>query len=482
MKYEIRESDVKNVLEVVMAYNRENYYEELLNIILDKMMFMANADAGTLYIVEDNKLHFMVVRNNTLKTYQDANHKINLPPILLDKDNITNISAYAAIKDELISVDDVYTDELFNFSGPKNYDKLTGYKTESMLVFPLSTSGQEVIGVIQLINALDKATGKVTSFKNTCDFALLSAITSIASNTLANVIFTKEIDELFHSFVSVMTKAIDERSAYSVNHTKNVARFCSNFAEFLSKKFPSGHEFYFNENRRGQLTMAAYLHDIGKIITPLSIMDKSDRLGDRFEIVKLKFEIKRHQLTDNDALAELVDALDLVKTANAAELLSDEICEEIEKLSQLTYKDANGKTVPLLTADEMECLLVKKGTLTDAERKIMQEHVSITKRLLESMKFNKSYKNVANWAVGHHEFLDGTGYAEGLKKDEIPLEMCIITIADIFDALVASDRPYKKAVPLNEACEILREMADEGKLHTELLNLFLESKVWENEK
>ncbi|MDR2168325.1 MAG: HD domain-containing protein [Clostridiales bacterium] len=486
--YEISESDLKSILDVVVAFSREKDYFELLNIILDEMMRMSNADAGTLYIADEGRLHFRILRNNSLNTYQGARDKIDLPPIVLDESNIKTVSAYAALKEEIVIVDDVYSDKIFNFDGPKNYDRITGYKTRSMLVFPLSTSSHEVVGVIQLINAMDKNTNQPTSFNNTCDITLLTALASISANALDNIFLAKEIDELFQSFVSVMTKAIDERSVYNVNHTKNVARFCGLFADFLAENFQEGHEFHFSKNRREQLVMAAFLHDIGKIITPLHIMDKIDRLGERLEIVRLKFEIKRQQALNKhlknrtspeDELSELRKNLEFIESTNSAGFLADEQIEEIKALGRIRYYDSDENEIPLLTADEMDALLIKKGTLTAKEREIMQEHVSITGRLLDNMKFNRHYSNVAAWAKGHHEYLDGSGYPQGLKGGEVTTEMCILAIIDIFDALTAMDRPYKKGMPVEKAQNILLSMAEEGKLQPELVGLFIKSGVWE---
>jgi hypothetical protein len=230
---------------------------------------------------------------------------------------------------------------------------------------------------------------------------------------------------------------------------------------------------------------------VGKIITPLSIMDKADRLGERLEIIRFKFEIKKLQVINEhivnhkaygEEIAKLNDALELIEEVNIAGFLTDEMNGRIRELGNLNYKNHDGEPVPILTKCDMEALSIKRGTLTDSERKIMQEHVSITKRLLEGMKFNKSYANVAKLAAGHHEHLDGKGYPNGLKGDELAIEMCILSIADVFDALIAADRPYKKPMPLEKAHSVLRSMANEGKLHMDLLEKFIESKVWENEK
>jgi HD-GYP domain-containing protein (c-di-GMP phosphodiesterase class II) len=295
------------------------------------------------------------------------------------------------------------------------------------------------------------------------------------------------------SFVEVMTKAIDERSPYNKNHTYNVAGLCKKFIRYLSGKFSAGHEYYFDMRRDEQLVMAAYLHDIGKIITPLEIMNKPDRLDSDFEPVKLKLQVKFCQLElaylkneiskdeYNTAVASLETDSKLIIKSNSAPYLSNTQLKQIKKLETLTYTDDNGNTARILTPENITSLMVQKGTLTDYERKIMQEHVSITGRLLEKMMFNQYYTDVAKWATGHHELLDGTGYPRGLSGNDVSTEVCILTIMDIFDALTAADRPYKKAVSIPKALEILQSMVKEGKLHGELVELFIESKVYEKE-
>ena len=487
---------MEKLFDIVIAFYQERDYFDLLNIILTKMMEITGADGGTLYVVEDGMLHFRIMRTISLNIFQGGKDKIGLPPIKLDENNINNISAYAAIKNEIVCIDDVYDSDEFNFSGPKNYDQMTGYRTCSMLVFPLTASSndnspEEVIGVIQLINSTDDVTGKLKPFDINEDPIFLRAVANISANALANLIYAKEIKELFNSFVRVMTKAVDERSPYTVNHTKNVAIYCTNFAAWLSNKFPQGHEYYLDDNRREQLSMAALLHDIGKIITPLEVMDKPDRLADGLDVILLKFEIKKQQ-TENSYLKkeinseqyeaakkELAEALELIKTVNTAPFLDDGKIAGVEKLASLTYIDDAGLTAPLLTTLNLDELTVRKGTLTEAERLIMQEHVSVTGRLLEQMTFNKYYCNVPSLAKSHHEFLNGSGYPMGLSGSEIPLEVCILSISDIYDALIARDRPYKKALPPEKALSILTEMAGDGQLHKELVRLFIESKVWD---
>jgi len=489
--------DIEKIFEVVLAFNSVNDRTELLNIILTKMMEITYSDAGTLYTVEDDKLHFRIIQNKTLDIFQSSEtDKINLPPIILDKNNIQNVSAYSAITNEIVLVDDVYAEnEHFNFSGPKNYDKMTGYRTRAMLVLPICTQrghDNEVLGVIQMINPIDPVTGGPGVYGNIYEPPIVPALAKIAANTLANLTYVKDLQLLLHSFAAVMTQAIDERSPYNNNHTQNVALYCERFAMHLGRVFPQGHDFHFDSTHTERLVLAALLHDIGKIITPLSIMDKADRLGEKIKAIRYRFELKKCQLeidwlhkriSNEEYAAEkeaVVEAQSFVEYINTTSFLNDEHLENILKLHDLTYKNADKAVVPLLDEDDMDALSIKRGTLTASERDIMQQHVTITGRLLDKIPFWKYYGDVPQWARAHHEFLDGTGYPQRLSGEEIPIETCIITIMDIFDALTDNDRPYKKGIPIDKSLKILAEMADEGKLHKELVQLFTESKLWED--
>jgi len=488
--------DIEKIFEVVLAFNSVSDRTELLDIILTKMMEITYSDSGSLYTVDDGKLHFRIIKNKTLGIFQSSERdEINLPPIVLDKSNIQNVSAYSAIKNEIVLVDDVYGEnERFNLSGPKNYDKITGYRTRAMLVLPLCTqrgADNEVLGVIQMMNPLDPVTGGYGVYGNIYEPPIVPALAKIAANTLSNLTYVRELRLLLRSFAAVMTQAIDERSPYNNNHTQNIALYCERFAMHLGHVFPQGHTLHFDDIRTESLVLAALLHDIGKIITPLSIMDKPDRLGEKLEAVRYRFELKKCQtkidwlhkrINDEQYDAEkgaLSEAQAFVEHINTAGFLSDEQLENILKLRGLTYKNADGTVTALLDEDNIDALSIRKGTLTAFEREIMQQHVTITGRLLDKIPFWKYYGDIPFWARSHHEFLDGTGYPQGLSGDEIPIEACIITIVDIFEALTDNDRPYKKGMPIDKALKILVEMADAGKLHKELVRLFVESKLWE---
>jgi HD-GYP domain-containing protein (c-di-GMP phosphodiesterase class II) len=455
-------------------------------------MEITASDGGTLYMLEDDSLHFRIIRNKTLGIHQSVGDTTHIPPVALNAENVQNVCAYSAIYNEVMVIDDVYVSERFNFSGPKNYDKLTGYRTCSMLTLPLSTvrnNNTEVLGVLQLLNATGED-GRIVPYQDIMSPPIIPALANVAANTLTNLVQAKEIRTVFQSFVAAMVRTIDERSRYNSNHTQKVTKLCESFALHLSTLFPRHHDYYFTRRRIEELTMAAMLHDIGKLTTPISIMDKADRLSDRLPIILCNFELKfarlevahlRGSLTPDEYRHErtrVERALEILLQVNTSPFVPEEMLADIKTLGELTCMDSQGNEFPLLEAKDVDALSVRRGTLTEAERQIMQEHADATGRILSNIAFGKHYANVTNWAQSHHEFLDGTGYPRGLSGDELPLEVRIVTIMDIFEALTAADRPYKKAMPVEKAFGILFEMAEEGKLHAELVKLFYDSQVW----
>jgi HD-GYP domain-containing protein (c-di-GMP phosphodiesterase class II) len=479
----------QKIFDVIMAFYDKQDYFDLLDVILTKMMELTQADAGTLYIVDDEHLHFRIMKTISLNIFQGARDIIDLPPVSLDDSNTKAVSAYAALRNEIVNIADVYDNTDFNFSGPMKYDKLTGYRTQSMLVFPLTSRNgdtEEVIGVIQLINSINEKTGEVQPFTDDiCEPTFLQALSNISANALANLQYAKELKEMLESFVKVMTKAIDERSPYNVNHTNNVAKYCGDFARYLSGIYPHGHKYYFSENRTENLIMAAFLHDIGKIITPLEIMDKANRLSDvQLELIGYKYELKKAQLEVgllngsianekyNDEIEYINEAYDFICEVNISGFIPNEKIAQIKDYANITYKNKSGGDELILSEENIDALTVQRGTLTEKERETMQEHVSVTGRLLGEMNFKKHHREIPNWAMGHHEYIDGTGYPLGLSGDGISTEMAILSIMDIYDALTAHDRPYKKAVSPEKALGIIKSMSEEGKLNTELVNEF----------
>lgn len=298
-----------------------------------------------------------------------------------------------------------------------------------------------------------------------------------------------ETKELFNSFVKVMTSAIDERTPYNANHSINVAGYTGKFVQFLRGKFAQNSPYHLDTSREEQIIMSAYLHDVGKIVTPLEVMDKESRLGNRLPFISLKFEIKKlydkvvyqaGQTSEDDYNAGVMyinDTIAFVERINTAGFLPDEDLERVKTLAQITYIDDNGKTVPVFDDCDIVSLSTRKGTLTDSERGIMENHATVTERLLGKMKFTEELKHVPDWAKSHHEFIDGTGYPHKISAEQVTLEVRILTVMDIFDALTANDRPYKRAMPYEGAVKVLRAMVEEGKLDGELVELFIESGI-----
>lgn len=485
----MRREDMEKILNVGVLLSSERDLGQLLEKILQCVMELAGCDAGTLYLKEEDKLCFEIMRNDTLKTYAGGSAgRPTLPPVPLSRDNVC---AMALLEDRTICIEDVKNNKDYDFSGPIRYDAMTGYNTKSMLVVPMRNREGERIGVIQLINALS-STGEVCEFAP--DMALVvESVASQAAITIQNVRYMEEIKNLFQSFVQVMSSAIDERTPYNASHARHMAECGGRFMDYLGKC--EGRRAFLPQEKV-EFLMSILLHDIGKLVTPLEVMNKAKRLFPiqraeilhRMEVIRLRAEIDAltGHITEEEKAERINRALDgmkLVEEINSAGFITDEKLDELRALQQMTYVGEDGEEHPWIEPDEYAMLSIRKGTLSEDERKIMEEHVSVTDRLLSQIRFSKDFSHVRKWAAAHHEFLDGSGYPEHKKAEDIPLEVRMITILDIFDSLVADDRPYKRAMPVERALSILNTMAEkEGKLDLELTKLFVESRCWEAEK
>ena len=491
--------ELQKVLDMILAFRDQTDTDNLLNEILTKLMDLTNSDAGTIYIMDGGKLQFRILRNDTLGLFSQGD-QIDLPPIDTTQVPIRTIAAYAAVHNQVVIIDDVYDDagntKGFNFEGTKAYDALVGYRTQSMIAIPLfAESGPhnnfkaEVVGVVQLINKRDSA-GTVVPYGDESDNELTVTLSRLISSFLVTHVYLGELKTLFKSIVSMMSLALDERSVYNTRHTQNVTNYVGQFSKWLSQRFAPGSPYHFHETRRDQLIMAALVHDIGKMLTPLEVMNKATKLGDKLVGVRYRFNMRFLQLENSWLRKELDElsyrqhlqfyqhALQRIEHYNDLGYIDDEALAEIESFRALSYRDVIGNLSPLLSEEEIEILSVRRGNLTLAERKIMQDHVTHTANLLGKITVWRYFSDIPKWASDHHELLDGTGYPKGLSGDEIAIETRILTIADIFDALTANDRPYKKALSTEKSLSILQEMADNGKLDSELVALFIESEAW----
>ena len=475
--------DLKRILDIAVSLTAEKNYSKLLEKVISECMEITNCDAGTLYILNEDKLDFMILRNNTMNVYEGGNGEPikTMPPVVLDE---KYVCAYSAINKKTINVRDVYEDSSFDWQGPRRYDSFSGYHTESMLVVPLIDHDDKVIGVLQLINAQD-AEGKTIGFSKDSETIVFS-ISSEAAISLSNMILLKQLRDMLYSFVSSLTTAIDQRTPYNANHSYNVAKYCNGFAQYLMREKKARTDFeYITDSEREQLVLAALVHDVGKLITPLEIMNKPDRLDRRLPIMEIRWKLLKAliklDLADNiitsdkySTLSEQFEkGIELIRTSNTAGFLSEETRNDIKALKDLCVTDrSTGEKVEFITDEELHEMMIVKGTLTEEERKIIEMHVVYTDRILSKISFQDNFKLVRKFAAAHHEYLDGTGYPNGLTAKDLPLEVRIMTIADIYDSLTADDRPYKKALPVPKALSILSSMADEGKLDKDLVEQF----------
>lgn len=480
------QKDINKILEIGVQLSSQRDINRLLQAILSCAMELTRCDAGTLYLLDGDCLRFKIMGNNTLKTYSGGDGTDpDLPPVPLSRENVCALSL---LENRTILIDDVRNCIQYDFSGPIKYDAVTGYHTQSMLVVPMSNRNGEQLGVLQLINALDQE-NRICGFPQ--EMALLAeSVASQAAIAIQNVRYMREIKELFQSFVKVMSSAVDERTPYNGSHPRHMAEYGSRFIDYLNTR---GDITPITPARKEELLMSIWLHDIGKLVTPLEVMNKAKRLSPaqyadfihRCEVIRLTARIGelegRLSAEEKEALiCQVRDAVLLVDTVNSAGFLTDDLLNGLTQLCERTYTAEDGSVRPWLSPEEYAMLSIRRGTLSNDERQIMEEHVVITDRLLSQIHFSPELSHVREWAASHHELLNGKGYPRRLKGDEIPMEVRIITILDIFDALVATDRPYKKAMPLEKALAILTENAEKrGELDPRLTKLFIESRCWE---
>ena len=498
---------IKKMSDIGRALSGVYDLNTLLEMIVDQARSFTNADAGTLYIVEDNPLRLQIVQNDSLKIRMGgkSGETIPFPPVELKE---TNVSAFVALKGVSVNIPDVYDTDLFDFTGPKKFDQSIGYRSKSMLVVPMRNHDGDVIGVLQLLNATNPANNNVIAFSQ--DYENLSeSLASQAAVSITNAKLISNMTELFEAFVKVMATAIDEKSPVTGGHIRRVADLTLIMAEVINDlKEGDFKDKTFSPDQMYELRIAAYMHDIGKVTSPVEIVEKAKKLQtifDRIQYVRLRLtyisqkvmlegqdskieilqngsdpeKLKALEKETSDKLEELKEIQEFINKCNEpGEFLDDEILERLKEISEKTYIDEAGEQQPFLTEDELVNLSIRRGSITEKERKKMQDHAAVTLRMLKQIPFTKKLKNIPAFAGAHHEFINGKGYPLGLKGDEIPFEGKLMAVTDIAEALTASDRPYKKAMPLETVYRILRSMAEGGELDNSLVQLFIEQEVY----
>ena len=498
---------IKKMSDIGRALSGVYDLNTLLEMIVDQARSFANADAGTLYIVEDNTLRFQIVQNDSLKIRMGGKtgETIPFPPVELKE---SNVSAYVALKGQSINIRDVYDTDLFDFTGPKKFDQSTGYRSKSMLVVPMKNHDNDVIGVLQLLNAKNPINNEVIEFSQDYE-NLTESLASQAAVSITNAKLISNMTELFEAFVKVMATAIDEKSPVTGGHIRRVADLTLTMAEVIHN-YDEGvfKDKKFSPDQMYELRIAAYMHDIGKVTSPVEIVEKAKKLQtifDRIHYIRLRMDymiqkvklegqqkkiellekkadpsdIKIIELDSEKQIQELEEIRAFINKCNEpGEFLEDETLERLKEISQRTYLDNEGQDQPFITDDELVNLSIRRGSITEAERKKMQDHAAVTLRMLKQIPFTKKLKNIPSFAGAHHEFINGKGYPLGLKGDEIPFEGKLMAVTDIAEALTASDRPYKKAMPLETVYRILRSMAKNEELDNDMVELFISEEIY----
>jgi HD-GYP domain-containing protein (c-di-GMP phosphodiesterase class II) len=491
------------LLRIGVALSKERDINRLLEAILIAAKTITNADGGTLYRMADGQaLRFEIMRNDTLGIAMGGTSGVEIPfyPVnLYDKEGEpinSMVAAYAVHHDCSVNVVDAYTEAGFDFTGTKNFDKKTGYRSTSFLTVPMKNHEDEIIGVLQLINAKSRATGVVVPFSEN-DQQLAESLASQAAIALTNRLLINHLEILFESFIQLINAAIDDKSPYTGGHCERVPMLTMMLAEAVnnSKTGPLK-DFTMSERDRYELKIAGLLHDCGKVTTPVHVVDKATKLQtiyDRIELIDTRFEVIKRDaklamlmgVVPEAATEAFLQGIDedreFLRKANIGEeAMRDEDIARVKAISaKYQWRRPDGSAGDFLTADEVENLTIRAGTLTAAERQIINHHIEVTIQMLESLPWPRHLKNVPEYAGGHHERMDGKGYPRGLSREQMSVQARCMGIADIFEALTAKDRPYKKGKTLTESLTILGKFKLNGHVDPDLFDVFMWEKVYE---
>jgi HD-GYP domain-containing protein (c-di-GMP phosphodiesterase class II) len=482
------------------SLSAERDTNRLLEAILSAAKSITRADGGTLYrVTEERTLRFEIVRTSSLKYYLGGTSGNPVPfyPIQLYKDGRPNhsmVAAHAALTGKTVNIADAYTADGFDFSGTRAFDAKTGYRSKSFLTVPMRNHERETIGVLQLINAHDPVSGEIVAF-SASDQRLAESLASQAAIALTNRMLINQLEELFESFINLINSAIDEKSPYTGGHCQRVPVLTMMLAEAVNdtREGPLS-DFQMSDKDRYELKIAGLLHDCGKVTTPVHVVDKATKLEtiyDRIDLIDTRFEVLKRDLEIaglknemepkqlRDRLRLLEDDRRFLHACNiGGERMSDEHVERVRRIAGYRWRDVSGHQANFLTDDEVKNLTIRAGTLTEEERKVINHHIVATIKMLEALPWPKHLTKVPEYAGGHHERMDGKGYPKGLKREEMSVQARCMGIADIFEALTARDRPYKKGKTLSESLEILGRMKLNHHVDPDLFDIFVRKKVY----
>ena len=510
--------------EIGTALSQEKDTGHLLEQILIAAKAITRADGGTLYVLESSdegpRLRFAIMRTDSLGIAMGGTtgSPISFYPVhLYGKDGKPNnqmVAAYAALTGKTVSIADAYSEEGFDFSGTRNFDKKTGYRSKAFLTVPMKNYQSEIIGVLQLINSKDPATGEIGPFSHS-DQRLAESLASQAAIALTNRQLIDQLERLFESFIALINTAIDEKSPYTGGHCQRVPKLTMLLAEAVNETTEGPlRNFNMTEADRYELKIAGLLHDCGKVTTPVHVVDKATKLEtifDRINLLDTRFEVLKRDLeiaalkqkidlvrqpslenvdardrlgqmeqTLRESLRRLESDREFLRHCNVGgEFMPPEAQERVKQIGTgFKWIDASGRTADFLTQDEIKNLTISRGTLTHEERETINHHIKATIKMLEALPWPKHLRNVPEYAGGHHERMDGKGYPKGLTREQMSVQARVMGIADIFEALTAKDRPYKRGKTLTESLNILGRFKLNGHIDPDLFDVFVRRKVY----
>jgi HD-GYP domain-containing protein (c-di-GMP phosphodiesterase class II) len=502
---------LEELSQIGIALSKEKDINKLLEAILVAAKKLVNADGGTLYRVKDRMLHFEIVRNDSLNIAMGGSVVIPFKPIqLYDKmgqpDN-HHVVTYAALHDETINIEDAYTESNFDFSGTRQIDQQTGYRSKSFLTVPMKNHEDQIIGVLQLINAKDPLTGEITTFSK-ADQQLAESLASQAAIALSNRQLLDQLKVLFESLINMINMAVDAKSPYTSGHCQRVPILTMMLVEaVINASAGPLKDFSLNEEELYELKIASLLHDCGKIATPSHIVDKATKLEtlfDRIQLIDTRFEVLKRDaeiqwLQEKIAACERGDSAAVQNLAEqfqrhiqqldadreflhrcniGSELMSPEKQNRVKEIAAYRWINEKGEETDFLSAEEVYDLNIPHGTLNPRERVIINNHVALTHKMLSALPWPKNLRHIPEYAGSHHEHLDGKGYYRGLSARQLSTPARIICLADVFEALTARDRPYRQGRTISEALTILGEMVIDQHIDPDLFQIFISAKVW----